>query len=154
MGPAGWAATRMYRRALDDVERGAYDAVLGQFHPDCAFTFIGDSPLGAQLRGHPDIRRWFERFGRLLPGPRFEVQQIVVGGAPWRQRLVAHVRIHGTVAGEAYENQFAHFLTIRWGKVVDDLVVEDTQRWERACRRLVAAGVTEAAEGPLAAGAH
>ena len=35
------------------------------------------------------------------------------------------------------------------GKVVDDLIIEDTQMWERACRRLAEAGVAEAAESPM-----
>ena len=64
-------------------------------------------------------------------------------------QLAAHVVIRSTVAGEPYENQFAHFLTLRWGKVVDDLILEDTQRWARACERLAAAGIDEASEGPL-----
>lgn len=45
--------------------------------------------------------------------------------------------------------EFAHFLRLRWGKVVDDLILEDSQRWARACERLVAAGVAEAAEPPM-----
>jgi ketosteroid isomerase-like protein len=149
MGPAGRIAAGQYRRGLRAVERGDFDAVLRQFDQRCALTFIGDSPLGAQLTGRADIRRWFERFGRLLPRPRFDVQRLVISGPVWQQQLAAHVFIHSTVAGEPYRNQFAHFLTLRWGKVVNDLVVEDTQMWERATRRLVEAGVSEAADGPL-----
>ena len=149
MGPVSRIAAGQYRRGLDALERGDFDALLKQFDQQCSLTFIGDSPLGAQLRGRHDIRRWFERFQRLLPRPRFEIQRVLIGGPLWRQQLVAHVYIHSTINGEAYRNQFAHFLTLRWGKVVDDLVVEDTQMWERACRRLVDAGVAEAAEGPL-----
>jgi ketosteroid isomerase-like protein len=149
VGPAAWIAARQYRRGLDAAERGDLDALLRQFDERCTLTFIGDSPLGARLHGRADIRRWFERFGRLLPSPRFEILRVVVAGPPWRQQLAAHVLIHSTVDGEPYRNQFAHFLTLRWARVVDDLVVEDTQMWERACRRLVAAGVAEAAAGPL-----
>ena len=110
---------------------------------------LGDTPLGARLASPGDIRRWFERFGRLVPEPSFEIQRLVVSGPPWNQRLASHVLIRSTVNGEPYQNQFAHFLTLRWGRVHDDLILEDTQMWERACRRLIAAGVSEAAEGPL-----
>jgi hypothetical protein len=34
-------------------------------------------------------------------------------------------------------------------KVTEDRVIEDTQRFERACRRLAEAGVAEAGAGPI-----
>ena len=105
----------------------------------------------ARLAGHADLRRWFERFRRLLPDPSFEVQRLVIGGPVWNQRIAAHVIIRSRVAGEPYENQFAQFLTLRWGKVVEDLILEDTAIWEAASRRLAAAGNTEAAGPPLTA---
>jgi ketosteroid isomerase-like protein len=112
-------------------------------------TFVGDTPLSARLAGHQDLRRWFERFARLLPEPRFEIQRLLIGGPPWRQQVTAHVLIHSNINGKPYQNQFAHLLTLRWGKAVDDLVLEDTQTWKQACQRLVDAGVTEPADRPL-----
>jgi ketosteroid isomerase-like protein len=138
-----------YLKGLRALERGDLDTMLAMFGERCTLTFVGDTPLGAQLSSRAGIREWFERFSRLLPNPTFEIQRLVVSGPPWRQRFASHVRIRSTVAGEPYENQFAHFLTLRWGKVVDDLVLEDTQRWARACERLVAAGVSEAGAPPL-----
>jgi len=140
---------RRYLRGLRAVERGDLDSLLGTFDEHCRLIFVGDSPLGADLRTLPEIRSWFKRFARLLPNPRFEIHRLVVSGPPWRQRVAGHVWIHGSVDGEPYENQFAHFLTLRWGKVIDDLVLEDTQRWARACERLLAAGVAEAGAAPL-----
>lgn len=142
-------ARAKYLRGLAAAERGDVDGVLAQFHPECELVFAGDSPLGAdRLRG-PDMRRWFERFGRLLPNPSFEVQRLAVSGPPWKMQLAAYVVIRATVAGEPYVNQFGHFLSLRWGRVVEDIVVEDTQRWARACATLLAAGVEEAGAPPL-----
>ncbi len=152
MGPVTRITRSIYLRGLRSVEAGDLDAVLGQFHPDATLDFAGDTPLGARLRGRPEVRLWFERFRRLLPSPRFEVRRVVVSGPPWRQQLAAHVFIRGAVVGEPYQNQFAHFLTLRWGKVVEDVVLEDTQVWADACRRLAAAGVAEAADGPMEQG--
>ena len=45
----------------------------------------------------------------------------------------------------------AQFLALRWGRVVEDLVLEDTATWEAASRRLAAAGDIEAAGPPLTA---
>jgi ketosteroid isomerase-like protein len=143
-----------YLKGLCALERGDLDALFTQFDERCVLTFVGDTPLGAQLSTRADLHRWFERFLRLLPNPRFEIRRLVVSGPPWRLRLAAHVVIRSTVAGEPYENQFAHFLTLRWGKVVDDLILEDTQRWARACERLAAVGIGEASDGPLISAAH
>ena len=138
-----------YLGGLRALERGDLDALLAAFDERCRLVFAGDSPLGADLMTPGDVRRWFERFLRLLPHPSFEIHRLVISGPPWRQRLAAHVGIRSTVDGEPYENQFAHFLTLRWGKVVDDLVLEDTQRWARACERLIAVGVAEAGSARL-----
>jgi ketosteroid isomerase-like protein len=138
-----------YLKGLAALQRGDIDGLLEQFADHCVLEFVGESPLGARLQGTADLRRWFERFLRLLPSPRFEIVRLVVSGPPWHQRLASHMIIRSTVDGQPYQNQFAHFLTLRWGRVVDDLVLEDTQTWERACTRLVAAGVAEAAEGRL-----
>jgi ketosteroid isomerase-like protein len=134
----------IYERGFGHLERGDLDALLRMFDDRCRMRFVGDTPLGVEAMTAADIRQWFERFRRLVPNPRFEIQRTVVAGPPWRLQLAAHVLIRSTIAGEPYENQFAHFLTLRWGKVIDDLVLEDTQRWERACQRLLAAGVEEA----------
>ena len=79
----------------------------------------------------------------------FDAQRLVIGGPVWDQRLAAHVIIRSHVAGEPYENQFAQFLTLRWGKVGEDLILEDTATWEAASRRLTAAGNIAAAGPPL-----
>lgn len=137
-------AREHYLKGLRSLSQGDLDALLSQFHERCTLTFVGDTPLGVTHATGPGIRRWFERFLRLLPDPSFEIQRLVVSGPPWRLRLAAHVLIRSTVTGAPYENQFAHFLTLRWGKVIDDLVLEDTQRWAAACDQLVASGVNEA----------
>jgi hypothetical protein len=74
------------------------------------------APRWARLAGRADLRRWFERFRRLLPDPSFDVQRLVIGGPVWHQRIAAHVIIRSRVAGEPYQNQFAQFLTLRWAR--------------------------------------
>ena len=148
VSPAGRIAARAYLRGLAAVERGDFDQVLAQFRPDCEFVFVSRTALGARLSGTADLRRWFERFARLLPDPAFDVQRLVMAGPVWHQRIAAHVIIASRVAGEPYQNQFAQFLALRWGK---DLVLEDTATWEAASDRLAAAGDTEAAAPPLTA---
>src|SRR6516225_10991930 len=102
---AGRIAASTYLRGLAAVERGDFDQVLRQFRPDCELVFVSRTALGARLSGQADLRRWFERFRRLLPDPQFEVIRFVVGGPAWDQRIAAHVIIRSRVAGEQYQNQ-------------------------------------------------
>jgi ketosteroid isomerase-like protein len=146
---AGRIAASTYLRGLTAVERGDFDQVLTQFRPDCELVFVSRTALGARLSGKADLRRWFERFRRLLPDPLFDVQHLVIGGPVWDQRIAAHVIIRSRVAGEPYQNQFAQFLALRWGKVIEDVILEDTATWEAASCRLAATGNIEAAGPPL-----
>lgn len=138
-------ACRRYLRGLAALEPGDLAGLLEQFDARCEFVFAGQTVLGAGLRSREALQCWFERLCRLLPYPRLEVREQVVSGWPWDVRLAARAVIHSTVAGAPYENDFAQFLRLRWGRVVSDLVLEDTQRFERAGVRLVSAGIAEAA---------
>jgi ketosteroid isomerase-like protein len=143
-------ARRRYLRGLADLERRDIDALLAQFDERCRFIFVSSkTPMGADLHSKEAVRSWFERLHRLLPNPRFDVKELVISGWPWDLRLAARVVIHSTVVGKPYSNNFAQFIRLRLGRVVSDFVLEDTQRFEQACAELVAAGVEEAAAGPI-----
>jgi ketosteroid isomerase-like protein len=116
LSPAGRIAARTYLRGLAAAERGDFDQVLRQFRPGCELVSISRTALGARLSGKADLRHWFERFRRLLPGPSFDVQRLVIGGPVWHQRIAAHVIIRSRVAGQPYQSQFAQFLTLRWAR--------------------------------------
>jgi ketosteroid isomerase-like protein len=141
---------RRYLSGIAALERADLDALLANFDPACTFVFVGRTPLGARLTSRVALRRWFERFHRLLPQPRFEIHELAITGWPWDVRLAVRAALRSTVAGEPYQNEFAQFLRLRWGRVVWDYVLEDTQRFEQACARLAAAGVGEAAAEPIA----
>jgi ketosteroid isomerase-like protein len=138
-----------YLQTLASLSEGEVEAVLEQFSPDVEFVFVGESPLGSHLHSRDAVRAWFGRLFRLLPEAHFQADEVLVDGWPWRLRIAARVRITSTVAGEPYENEFCQFLRFRWGKVRWDYILENTQRFERACRRLAAAGLEEAAAPPI-----
>lgn len=142
-------ARRKYAAGLRALERGDLDALLDEFDDELQFSFAGDSPLGADLHSRAGLRSWFERLRRLLPDPRFEIHAALVEGWPWDLRMAIRASIYSTVLGEPYRNDFGQFLRLRRMKVTEDLVIEDTQRFERACRRLAQAGVAEASAGPI-----
>jgi ketosteroid isomerase-like protein len=145
----GAVARRRYKTGLAALERGDLDHFLEYFNDNFEFFFSGESPLGTNLHSKPALRLWCERLHRLLSAPRFELHDVVVQGWPWDLTMAIRASIHSTALGEPYRNEFGQFLRLRNMKVTEDYVIEDTQRFERLCRRLVAAGVAEAGAGPI-----
>lgn len=119
--------------------------------PDLDFEFAGDTAISGRITGRDQFRAWldalFDRFGDL----RFTVKDVAVAGWPWRTRVAVRLRISATLAdGSPYENFACQWITLRWFKMTDDWVLEDTARLQRALdtqARLAPAGrpVTPAA---------
>lgn len=140
---------RRIRRAWRHVDQHDYAYVLDQLAATFTHRFAGDHAL-AGTRHHPEAARaWYQRLYRLLPGIRFQVTDVLVGGWPWRTRAVALVRVHATVAGAPYENEVAQVVDLRWGRITGLAMHEDTQKLADALARLHAAGVPEAAAPPI-----
>jgi ketosteroid isomerase-like protein len=140
---------RRIRRAWRHVDQHDYAYVLDQLAPTFTHRFAGDHAL-AGIRHHPEaVRAWYQRLYRLLPGIRFQVTDVLVGGWPWRTRAVALVGARATVAGEPYENEVAQVVDLRWGRITGLAMHEDTQKLANTLARLHAAGVAEAAAPPI-----
>jgi ketosteroid isomerase-like protein len=118
----------MIRRNFERLNRRDVDAVLGRFVEDVHFRFGGDHPLGADLRGRDAVRAWFARTFELIPDLRFEVEEVMVAGAPWRMRVVTRYTARGTGRdGRRFAYTGVQFLGLRWGSVTEDLLYPDTQ---------------------------
>lgn len=101
---------------------------------DLHFTFVGDTPLAAELVGRDAFRSWFaavfERFADL----HFEVLDVAVHGGPWRTRVAVRLALRATAAdGGPYTNTATQWITLRWGRMTQDWVLEDTVALQRAC---------------------
>ena len=87
----------------------------------------------------------------MLPDLSFEITDIAVSGWPNDTTATARWRAHATFAdgGEPYRNDGVHVVSLRWFKIVDMDVYQDTQRLGEALDRQARAGVDEAAAPPL-----
>ena len=137
------------RRAWRHVDQGDYAYVIDQLAPQFVHRFAGDHTLAGTRHRPEAVRAWYQRLYRLLPGIRFEVTDILVGGWPWRTRAVALVKVHATIANDPYENDLAQVIDLRWGRITGLSMHEDTQKLAGALARLHAAGVPEAAAPPI-----
>jgi ketosteroid isomerase-like protein len=148
---------RRVREAWRRLDQRDYRFALDGFAPRFTYRFAGDHAIGGVRVTRTAMEAWFERIFRLFPDIRFEVEDVLVRGWPWRTRAVALVNVSATVDGTAYRNELAQSIDIRFGRIVRVNTLEDTQKLAGALRRLAELGVDEAAasaiEDPLPAAA-
>lgn len=118
-------AARATYRALS---RGDYEQVVRSFSPDALLTFPGNHALGGTYEGREAIRGWFERLYATFPDLRLDPDTILVNGYPWDTVVATRFRATATApGGRPYVNEGMQFLRLRWGRVVEDALYEDTQ---------------------------
>ncbi|GHO57251.1 nuclear transport factor 2 family protein [Ktedonobacter robiniae] len=128
------------------LSQGDYESVLARFAPDVHFVFLGKHALGANYRDRAPVRAWFQRFYRLLPGIQFQPHTMLVNGWPWNTVVATHFSVETTLSdGRLYHNVGMQFLRLRWGRVVEDYVYEDSEKLATELQRMAQQGVSEAA---------
>ena len=128
---------RIVRRAFARLSEGDYEPVVKQFDPQSRFLFAGDHALGGERRGQDAVRDWFGQMLGLFPGIRIEPQDVVVNGWPWNTVVATHLFISATLPdGRPYRNEGMQLLRLRFGRVVEDLIFEDTLKLDAALQGL------------------
>jgi ketosteroid isomerase-like protein len=128
---------RQLRRSYRQMSEGNCEPVLEKFGPSTVFEFAGKHELGGERRGADAVRSVFRRlFEEVFPGVQLEPREIVVNGPPWNTRVAVHFSVRATMNdGEPYRNAGMQFLRLRWGKVVEDRLYEDTQTLDAALEK-------------------
>ena len=146
-----WIVKQKVRRGFRRLSAGDCEAVLRQFAGDAVFSFSGRHSLSAEHRDAAMVRLWFGRLYRLFPGIRFEVLDVLSTGWPWNTVAATHFRVHVKLRdGQVYHNQGMQYLRLRWGRVVEDRIYEDTQKLAAELQHMAQQGVGEALYAPLA----
>jgi ketosteroid isomerase-like protein len=133
-----------------DLSNGNYEAVLKRFSPDVHFLFEGDHALGSELNSLDPVRLWFQRVFRIFPGLQFKVKQIIVSDWPWDTTAVTRLQVETTLKnGQLYQNSVIQVVRLRWGRVVDDYLLENTQKLVTTLKTMAQQGMDEAAAQPI-----
>ena len=131
----------VYRR----LSKGDYESVVRAFSPSATFSFLGDHALGGRLESTELIRRWFERLFRIFPDLRLDPEVILVNGWPWNTMVATRFTATATLPdGSPYLNHGMQFIRLRWGRIVEDFLYEDTQVLSAALTKIAASGNSEA----------
>ena len=138
------------RATFDRINDGDYRTMVDGLAPSFTYRFHGDHALGGVRTSRESMLRWWERVVRLLPGARFEVQDVLVNGGPWNTRIAVRSLVAGDLPdGTRYENTVFQFMTLVWGRVSSVETVEDLQVLERALEAVASVGVEEARAAPI-----
>ena len=123
-----YVVTRIVRRAWARVNAGDFGAPVRLAAPDVRFTVVGDTVIGGSWQGPDAVREWLESFSKRFERLRLDVKDVAVSGWPWHTRVAVRLVVDGTLAGGAhYRNNATQWLTLRWGRMTEDWVLEDTK---------------------------
>ena len=137
---------RIVRKTFARLSTGDYEGIVKQFRAQSRFMFAGDHALGGERRGQEAVREWFAEMLRRFPGIQIVPREVVVNGWPWNTVIATHLEISAPRAGgREYRNEGMQLLRLSWGRVVEDLIFEDTLALDRELRR------TEHSSEPLGA---
>jgi ketosteroid isomerase-like protein len=128
---------RQIRRQFARISRGDYEPVLERFGPSSLFRFSGDHELGGERRGREEVREFFRRTLELFPDLQLVPLAIVVNGPPSNTIVATRLGVRATLPdGRPYRNEGMQFLRLRWGRVVEDYIYEDTQKLVNELERM------------------
>ncbi|MFI9812817.1 nuclear transport factor 2 family protein [Saccharothrix variisporea] len=118
------------------IADGDYRAAVRLADPDVRFRFVGDAPPAASFTGRDAFDRWFRDLLDLFPGIRLTPYEVIARGWPWNTTVVTRFHVEAKLAdGTPYRNEGVQWVRLRWGRMVDDYVLEDTARLAEAVRR-------------------
>jgi ketosteroid isomerase-like protein len=95
---------------------------------DVRFVFPGSNSWSGTFVGKAEHQRWLERLVRV--GVKTEPDEVAVSGFPWNQRVCIRGRSWwDSPAGErVYDNHFVIWGHLKWGKLAEYEVYEDTEK--------------------------
>jgi ketosteroid isomerase-like protein len=141
-----WLAKQLITRVMARTRAGDIRPTLLLDAKDVHFVFPGDNSFSGDFHGKQAHKTWLERLVRV--GVMTEPDEVTATGFPWNATVCIRGRSwFDTPEGERiYDNRFVIWGKLRWGKLYDYEVYEDTQKakdldqWlEQHENRLVAA---------------
>jgi ketosteroid isomerase-like protein len=90
--------------------------------------FPGQSSWAGDFHGKAAVAAWLDRFVQI--GLQIHPDDVMVKGWPWRMTmsLRGHVNLPGPDGRLVYDNRYVIWGTLRWGRLSEYEVFEDTQK--------------------------
>jgi len=131
-----WLAGRLMGWVLAHLRAGDVRPVLLLDAPDVELTFPGQNSWAGVIRGKEEHRRWLERL--VSVGLQNHADEVVAVGPPWRTTVCLRGRdfVRAPSGELVYENRYVLWGKLRWGRLQNYEVYEDTEKTARFDRWL------------------
>ena len=123
-----WLVKQLISRVMAGNRAGDLRLTLALDAPDMSFVFPGSNSWSGAFRGRNAHRQWLERLVRV--GVMTDVDEVVAAGFPWRMTACIRGRSWRDAPGgeRIYENRYVIWAKLRWGRVAEYEVYEDTEK--------------------------
>jgi len=118
-----WLSKQLITRVMERNRAGDIRLTLALDAPDMTFLFPGSNSWSGHFHGKDEHRRWLERLVRV--GVKTEPDEVVAKGFP----CIRGRSWWDNPQGERiYENRFIIWGKLRWGRMKEYEVYEDTEK--------------------------
>ena len=123
-----WLARQLITRVMAGTRAGDIRPTLMLDAETVRFVFPGDNSWSGEYHGKSEHQRWLERLVRV--GVKTEPDEVAASGFPWNMTVCIRGRSWWDSPGgeRVYSNRFVIWGKLRWGKLYDYEVYEDTQK--------------------------
>jgi ketosteroid isomerase-like protein len=123
-----WLAMRLAARNMSALRNGDVGPTLSLDSDDVCLRFPGENSWAGEYRGKEEVGRWLARFTKV--GLQIYPDEVMVKGWPWRMTmsLRGHVHLHDAQNRIVYDNRYVMWCILRWGRLAEYEVYEDTQK--------------------------
>jgi ketosteroid isomerase-like protein len=126
-----WLAGKLIDRNMTALRDGDMSPTTMLYADDVRFRFPGQNSFAPGANGKAELEAWLERFMRL--GLQIYPDEVTVKGFPWKQTIAVrgHVHLDDPDDGRVYANRYVIWGHMRWGKMREYEVYEDTVETDR-----------------------
>jgi ketosteroid isomerase-like protein len=123
-----WLTKQLISRVMARTRAGDIGPTVMLDANDVHFVFPGDNSFSGDFHGKSEHRRWLERLVRVRV--MTEPDEVAVSGFPWNMTVAIRGRSwRDTPDGtRVYDNRFVIWGKLRWGRLYDYEVYEDTKK--------------------------
>jgi ketosteroid isomerase-like protein len=123
-----WLTKQLISRVMAATRAGNIKPTLMLDAPDVRFVFPGTNSWSGEFNGRDAHRKWLERLVRV--GVKTDPDEVAVSGFPWNMTVCIRGRSYmdSRLGERVYDNRFVIWGKLRWGKLYDYEVYEDTEK--------------------------
>lgn len=133
------------KKSFELVNQKRFTELVNSLVPNVRHSFAGDHALGGVRNDQAAVKAWLERLARVMPTLHITIDHINVQGWPHNTLAIARWTATATLEnGAPYLNKGVHFITLKWGKVVELEVYEDSLVVYNGLEKQYQAGIQEA----------